>query len=90
MALSNRCQRMKPHASQEYAKASRPPSSAWRSEWPSRSTHVVWPHMGHLRCGSTTTLPTAAILGAFPTFVLSSDAEHRADVPADGLTMVDR
>ena len=39
--LSIRCQRMKPQFSHEYAKASSPPSSAWRVEWPSRSTQIV-------------------------------------------------
>ena len=58
VVLSIRCQRMKPQLSHEYAKASSPPSSAWRMEWPSRSTHVAWPHIGHLRDSSTTVLPT--------------------------------
>ena len=56
--LSIRCQRMKPHSSHEYATASSPPSSAWRVEKPSRSTQVVWPHIGHFRDSSTTSLPT--------------------------------
>ena len=55
--LSNRCQRMKPQPSQEYARASSPPSSAWSVEWPSRSVQVVLPHMGHFRDSSTTFLP---------------------------------
>ena len=59
VVLSIRCQRMKPHSSHEYATASSPPSSAWRVEWPSRSTQVVLAHIGHFRDSSTISLPTS-------------------------------